>query len=54
MKNVLYLPVKSFMQICLAGNVFLGSIDMTGSMKDVDYVSTHVKRYIIGMDPKNI
>lgn len=34
--------------------MFLGSIDMTGSLKDVDYVTIEIKRYIIGMDPKNV
>lgn len=41
------------MQICRSGDVFLGSIDTTCSTKAANYISTEVKIYITGVDPRN-
>lgn len=38
----------------LAGDVFFGYVDTTGSIRDIDYVTIKVKKSIVGMDPKNV
>jgi hypothetical protein len=53
-ENVVHRPLMNVMQICPAGDVFLGSIDTTGSTKDAAYVATEVKRYIVGVDPAKV
>ena len=39
-------PLMNFMLVCPAGDVFLGSVDRTGSRKDFVYMTDTLAQYI--------
>lgn len=52
--NVFHMLLMNFMQICERDNMLLGPVDTTHNIKDIDYVTTEVKQYILQMCFDNV
>jgi hypothetical protein len=52
--NVTHRPLMNVMLACTSGEIFLGSVDMTGERKDAIYVASRVKDYIEAVGGQNV
>jgi len=52
--NVTRRPLMNVMLVCPVGDIFLGSIDTTGSKKDKSYIAGKLKEYIDEVGPQNV
>jgi hypothetical protein len=53
-ENVTHRPLMNVMLACTSGEVFLGSVDMTGERKDAVYVASRVRDYIEAVGGQNV
>jgi hypothetical protein len=50
--NVIYRPLMNVLLVCLAWDVFIGSVDMTGHKKTKEYIAGELRTYIEAVGPK--
>jgi hypothetical protein len=52
--NIIHRPLMNVMLVCIAGDVFIGSVDMTGHKKTKEYIAGELRTYIEAIGPNNM